>query len=288
VNADGLQSAGRHASLKSLKFTANEQPLIAQIWGKHPDNFYKTAQELVGMGFVGIDINMGCPDKAVLKNGCGGALSQNPTLAIEMIKAVQAGVNGKIPVSVKTRIGFREYDENWLRILLEQKLNMLSVHLRTVREMSKVAAHWELMSHIKALRDQVAPHTALVGNGDVKNREQANVLAKKYGIDGVMIGRGIFHDPFACNLESGWEQTPAVDKINLYLRHIELFEQTWSRGQEIDRPIITLNKFCKIYINGFAGAKDCREQLMQCRSIAELKSNIKQLKLQLRSQVVTA
>jgi tRNA-dihydrouridine synthase len=119
----------------------------------------------------------------------------------------------------------------------------------------------------------------------VINREHANRLAQQYQIDGVMIGRGIFHDPFACSLESSWQDLEPTEKIDLYLRHIELFEKTWQEGE---RPIVTLNKFCKIYVNGFAGAKECREQLMQCRSIADLKASIKLLKIRLAQQVVTA
>lgn len=275
VNADGLQSPGRERLLKKLRFTPEEQPLIAQIWGKNPENFYKTASELVDMGFVGVDLNMGCPDKAVLRNACGGAMIEHPEQAVEIIQAAKEGLAGKIPLSVKTRIGFREFKPEWLETILSQKLNMLSVHLRTVREMSKVPAHWELMTEIKNLRDSVAPETALVGNGDVENREQALKLAAQHGIDGVMIGRGIFHDPFAFAGSSKWQDTPKEEKIDMYRHHIELFRETWL---ENERPIVTLNKFCKIYISGFDGAKDIREDLMHSSSIDDLLDKVNRLK----------
>lgn len=269
VNVDALQSAGRTSALRRLKYTEDERPLIAQIWGGTPENFFKTAQDLVEMGFDGVDINFGCPDKAVVKNGCGGGMIQNPEMAIEIIKATQEGLNGKLPLSVKTRIGFKEFDETWLRTILEQKLNMLSIHLRTVREMSKVPAHWELADQVRELRDEVSPETLLVGNGDVMTRVQAEELARVHGYDGIMIGRGIFQNPYVFARDFDWDSVPAVDKLKIFQRHVELFASTWEEGE---RPIAPLNKFCKIYVHGFDGAKDARVKLMSCHSIAELQT----------------
>jgi len=266
TNVDALQSPGRQNTLKRLQYTGKEQPLIAQIWGKTPENFYKTAQELVEMGFVGIDINMGCPDKAVVKNGCGGGLIENRQLASEIIQATQEGAGGKIPISVKTRIGFKEYDPDWLQHVLSHKLNMLSIHLRTVKEMSLVPAHWELADEVRNLRDKVSPTTSLVGNGDVMSRNQAEELAEKHNYDGIMIGRGVFHDPFVFSAASPWETYSKNQKLDLYQRHIELFAATWGDA----RKLHTLNKFCKIYINGFAGAKELRDKLMHAGSAKEL------------------
>lgn len=268
VNVDGLQSPGRHATSKRLKFEQSEQPLIAQIWGKNPENFYKTAQELVEMGFVGVDINMGCPAKPVVKDGCGGGLILFPQLAIEIIQAVKEGVNGAIPVSVKTRIGFKEYTPSWLETVLKQDVNMLTVHLRTVKEMSLVDAHWELMPEIRTIRDTVAPQTALVGNGDVRNRQHANELIKVSGIDGAMIGRGVFHDPYAAADVSPWPQKSVAQKIELYQLHVQLFKDTWKDDPR--KPIAPLNKFCKTYVNNFDGAKELREKLMSARTLDEL------------------
>lgn len=266
TNVDALQSPGRTNTLKRLQYTDKEQPLIAQIWGKTPENFYKTAQELVEMGFVGIDLNMGCPDKAVVNNGCGGGLIQNKQLASEIIQATQEGAAGKIPVSVKTRLGFKEVDSEWLKHIFSHKLNMLSIHLRTVKEMSLVPAHWELADEVCKIRDEVSPATALVGNGDVVSRIQAKELAEKYKYDGIMIGRGVFHDPFVFSSDSPWENYSKNQKLDLYQNHIELFVATW--GSE--RKLHTLNKFCKIYINGFPGAKELRDKLMHTSSAEEL------------------
>lgn len=278
VNVDALQSAGRSAALKRLKYTESERPLIAQIWGKDPANFHKTAQELVEMGFDGVDINMGCPDKAVVKNGCGGGMIQFPDKASEVIEAVRHGLDGRLPLSVKTRIGFKAYDTDWLTFLLEKKLNMLSIHLRTVKEMSKVPAHWELAEDIKTLRDNISPQTLLVGNGDVQNRRHAEELAQIYGFDGIMIGRGVFQDPYVFDLNSPWGTMSGLRRLEVFERHVELFSVTWKEGE---RPLAPLNKFCKIYVNGFPNAKEYRERLMFCKSIAELKEAINSVRKEL-------
>ncbi len=137
--------------------------------------------------------------------------------------------------------------------------------------MSLVPAHWELVSEIRKLRDEIAPHTALVGNGDVQNREHAELLAAEHGIDGVMIGRGVFHDPYAALPKSPWQAKTKAEKLDLYRLHVELFRETWGD----DRPMVLLNKFCKTYVNGFGGAKELRASLMHCESIDELLDRIK-------------
>lgn len=271
VNVDGLQSPGRDKLLKKLQFTKNERPIVAQIWGKIPQNFYQTAKELVEMGFDGIDINMGCPDKTVIKNGCCVALVDNRDLAGEIIKAVKKGANGKIPVSVKTRLGLNEVDLSWHEFLLSQKLDALIIHGRTAKQMSSVPANWDLIGEVRKLRDKLATETLVIGNGDVMSRQQGLDLAKKYQLDGVMIGRGLFNDPFAFAQNSPWPQYTPSQKLDLYKKHVELFAKTWAEGE---RKIYTLNKFCKIYVNGFDGAKELRESLMKAASAEELMKNL--------------
>jgi tRNA-dihydrouridine synthase len=267
VNVDGLQSAGRPRVIKRIQFTDHEQPLIAQIWGNNPENYYKTAQDLVAMGFAGIDINMGCPVKAVVNNGSCSALINNRSLALELIQAAQEGAAGQIPVSVKTRLGFNEVDFSWHELLLQQNLAMLSVHGRTRKEMSEVPARWDLIGKVRELRDQLAPDTLLVGNGDVLSRQQGQELAEQYQLDGIMIGRGIFKDPFIFAQPSPWPNYSKAQRVALYQKHVQLFAETWT---SLDRRVAVLNKFCKIYINGFDGAKELREQLMSANTADEL------------------
>lgn len=279
VNVDGLNSPGRQKLFKRLVFEPSERPLIAQLWGLKPENFEVIATQMAdgslarelglpeGVNFDGIDLNMGCPEKTVVKNGACSALIKNPDLAVEIIQATQRGVAGRMPVSVKTRLGFNEIDFSWHELLLQQKLNMLTIHGRTRKEMSKVDAHWDAIAHIVELRDKIAPNTIIVGNGDVINHAHGLELAKQSGVDGIMIGRGVFHDPYAFAADSPWESVVKEDRIALYRRQVQLFADTW---KDNERPIQTLNKFCKIYINGFDGAKEMREQLMAAKSAEEL------------------
>lgn len=270
VNVDGLQSPGRERLLKKLRFVATETKLVAQLWGLKPENFYKTALQIADgsfarefglpkeVNFVGIDLNMGCPSKAEVRAGACSALIKNPELAVEIIKATQAGA-GSLPVSVKTRLGFNSVDFAWHEVLLKQNLNMLTVHGRTRKEMSKVPAHWEDIGVVRELRDRLAPETLIVGNGDVGSYAQGRQLANQYKLDGIMIGRGVFHDPFVFAENSPWELLNREQRIALFTRHVERFAGTWLYDE---RRVVTLNKFCKVYINGFDGAKELRERLM--------------------------
>jgi tRNA-dihydrouridine synthase len=266
VNVDGLQSAGREHLLHKLKLTDKEKPVIAQLWGLKPENFYKTTKELAGMGFAGVDLNMGCPVKTVIKNGACAALINNRPLAGEIIDATREGAGDSLPVSVKTRVGFTTVDMEWIEFLLSKILNMLSIHGRTARELSKVPANWELLGQARELRDSLSPSTLIVGNGDVMSREQGEQLAKKNKLDGVMIGRGIFHDPFIFGKNSPWHDWSKHQKLELFARHIELYLKTYENGE---RRFEALRKFCKVYINGFEGASELRGQFMETKTPQE-------------------
>jgi tRNA-dihydrouridine synthase len=212
---------------------------------------------------------MGCPAKSEVQNGACSALIklENRDLAGDIIKATQEGVAGRLPVSVKTRLGFNEVDMSWFEFLFSMKLNMLTIHGRTKKEMSKVPAHWDLIGQVASLRTSLAPATLVVGNGDVQNHAHGISLAKQHGVDGIMIGRGIFQDPFVFSGPSPWPEKTPLERVELYRKHVQLFADTW---QNDERHIKTLNKFCKVYISDFDGAKEFREQLMEANSIDEL------------------
>ncbi|OHB04133.1 MAG: hypothetical protein A3B14_01785 [Candidatus Zambryskibacteria bacterium RIFCSPLOWO2_01_FULL_45_21] len=343
VNVDGLQSPGREKLLHKLRFGKKETPIIAQIWGLKPENFYKTTKELIKMGFDGVDLNLGCPVKTVIKNGACAALMNNRELAGEIIEATRegarstgstsspqasSGLAGKhFPVSVKTRVGFTTVDMSWLEFLLSKKLNMLSIHGRSAKQHSDKPPDWDAIGQVRKIRDFMFPapipqpmrldgmqgadeqhtelygkgtakeqpqsatpqsakstsgttgsasrqagaahelRTLIVGNGDVMSRAQGLELADKYKLDGIMIGRGVFADPFVFAQQSPWAGYTQKQKIELYRRHVELFAKTWTKGE---RRIETLNKFCKVYISGFDGAKELREQLMSAKSTGQL------------------
>ena len=268
VNVDALQSRGRESTLMRLKFTDKERPIIAQLWGLNPENFKKSAKEIAEMGYDGIDLNFGCPEKNVVRNNACSALirPENRGRALEFIQACREGAPS-LPLSVKTRLGFNEVDYSWHELLLKQKLNALTIHGRTRSQMSKVPADWSAIGHVARLRTSLSPETRIIGNGDVLTKQQGIELADRYGLDGVMVGRGIFQDPFMFADDSPWERMTKEQKIALYRKHVELFAKTWKDGE---RRIHTLNKFCKIYINGFDGAKELREKLMSANSTDEL------------------
>jgi tRNA-dihydrouridine synthase len=267
VNVDGLQSVGHDKLLPRLRKGEHDKPIIAQLWGLKPENFEKSAAEAVELGFDGIDLNFGCPDKTVVKNGACSAMIHNRDLAHKVIEATQRGAGSRVPVSAKTRLGFNEVDLSWHEFLLGHQLDALTVHFRTRKEMSKVPAQWEYAKELVTLRDRISPQTKLIGNGDVKDRPQALELAEQYGLDGIMIGRGVFADPFCFAAESPWPGYTQEQRIALYRRHVERFAKEWPGGE---RRLHTLNKFCKIYINGFDGAKELREQCMAATSVEAL------------------
>ena len=258
---DGLQSVkGR------LQYTEDEQPIVAHIWGDQPDNFRKMSIGMAEAGFKGIDINMGCPVANVAKNGKGSGLIKRPECAAELIQAAKAG---GIPVSVKTRLGYSKVAEwrDWLGHLLEQDIANLTIHLRTRNEMSKYDAHWEMIPEIKKLRDEIAPDTLITINGDIPDRQTGLELVEKYGIDGVMIGRGVFTNPFAFELEAK-EHTPK-ESLDLFRLHLDLFDYY---TKEEARPFKPLRRFFKIYVRGIAGASNLRHQLMDTENTDEARA----------------
>ena len=279
VNVDGLMSVGRPNLLKKLRFSPHDTPLIAQLWGLKPENFKAIAEQIAdgslakelglpdGVNFAGVDLNMGCPAKSEVKNGTCSALILNRPLAHDIITATQEGLAGRLPLSVKTRVGFSEVDMTWIEFLLEHKLAMLTVHGRTRKQMSKVPADWNLIGQAAQLRNEIAPNTLIVGNGDVLSRGQGEQLALQHNLDGIMVGRGVFQNPYVFAKEDIWPTITREQRINLFTKHVKLFADTW---QNKERPIHTLNKFCKIYINDFDGAKEFREQLMATESTDEL------------------
>jgi tRNA-dihydrouridine synthase len=258
---------GRVSTKGRLAFGDDEQPMVAQIWGNKADQFEFMSLGLKEMGFSGIDINMGCPAKDVVKQGSGSGLIKAPELAVELIKAAKAS---GLPVRVKTRLCDIKPDEwrNWLPVILKQDVVNLTIHLRTRSEMSKVNAHYELIADIKKLRDEIAPQTLLTINGDIEDREQGLALVKKYGVDGVMIGRGIFHNPFA--FEKDKREHTKEELFELLNFQLDLHDK-YSTELE-SRKFDPLKRFFKIYINGFAGASELRDKLMHTKSTDEVRT----------------
>jgi len=297
VSADGLVSKGKARLMHNLEYSNKERPIVAQLFSNNPEAMKKAAGLIAELGFNGLDINMGCPDRSVEKQGAGAALIKNPQLAIEIINAGREGINKNpifpptlklppslklwrtsrrasktqfskgenVPVSVKTRLGYNKIDWEWIRTLLEQRLPALTIHLRTRKEMSDVPAHWELMPEIVRLRNEISPETLIIGNGDISTKEEGLQRIKETGCDGIMIGRGIFGKPWL------FRDVPhpgsVEDRLKILLEHTKLFEKTFKNIKNFD----VMKKHFKAYVNGWDGAKELRIKLMECKNYEEVK-----------------
>ena len=266
VSAEGLFSRGRQYCLKILEHSPKEHPIVAQLFGSDPDLFEKAVKDVVGLGFDGVDINMGCPDKDIEKQGAGAALIKNPDLAKKIIRAALRGAQGeqkKIPVSVKTRIGYEKNQvSEWIPALLEENIDALTVHFRTRKELYGSPAHWELAEEIVKLRNKYSPKTLILGNGDVKSLKEAKQLAEKTGLDGIMIGRSVLGNPWFFS-----DRTPTIsERLRAVMEHAEIF------GTE--KPFDSIKKHFHAYAKGFRGAKELRDSLMKVKNASETKKVI--------------
>lgn len=267
VNVEGLNSKGRDKVIHRLKYDKSEKPIIAQLWGIKSENFYKASVLVRKLGFNGIDINMGCAVRKVsLKNAGIGMINADRGLVEEIIQSVKDGA-GMVPVSVKTRLGWSEYDESWIEFLLKQSLNALTIHGRTAVGKNSIEADWEKISLCVKLRDEIDKETLIFGNGDIKSVKQAMEYYRKYNVDGVMIGRAALDNPCVFSEHKVFSQS---DLINLFKKHVLLFKDTWGDSKDFS----VLKKFVKSYISGFPEAQSIREEMMNTKSIDELLSII--------------
>lgn len=265
VSADGLSSAGREVLLRDLAFSNREHPIVAQIFGSHPESMQKTAELIASLGFDGIDINMGCPDKSIEKQGAGAAHIKNPALAQEIIRATMAGAQG-LPVSVKTRVGYnKEILDEWLPKLLETKPAAITVHARTRKELSLVPARWEFVA--RAVQIARGSDTLIIGNGDVRDIADAEEKVRATGADGVMFGRAIFGTPWL--FDRARETPPTLqEKLGIMVEHTHLFEKLLG---DI-KSFAIMKKHYKAYVHGFDGAKELRVKLMDAKNADEIEA----------------
>jgi nifR3 family TIM-barrel protein len=266
LNTSGFRSKARLIVGRRLEFTKQEKPLIAQIWGLVPDDFAFATREIVEKGFDGVDINMGCPAKKVVKRGACSGLIKNPPLAAEIIAAVKENA-GDLPVSVKTRMGFGEIvTEEWTQFLLEQDIAALTMHGRLASEMSLKSANWDEIKKAVDVRNSMGVDTVMIGNGDVKTLVEGKLLADQSGVDGIMIGRGIFENPWVFNSEIDISKKTIIDRLELFENHIKLYLETRGDG----KGFISLKKFVKTYVREIEGSADLRMKLFLSKSGEEL------------------
>ncbi|HXV26832.1 MAG TPA: tRNA-dihydrouridine synthase [Candidatus Paceibacterota bacterium] len=266
VSAHGLNSPGRPKLMLDLALTDADHPIVAQFFGTEPEHFLAAGKLARELGYDGVDVNMGCPDRSVLKQGAGIALAKDPARAQAIIHALREGFGG--PTSVKTRLGLYRTDEmeTWIPALLETKPDALIVHGRTMKEMSKVPAHWDLIGRVV----QMARGTGIpvVGNGDVFSRTQGEELAKAWEVDGIMVGRGIFRNPWL--FASQQREHSPVERLELALNHAERWMSHWGGTKSFD----LMKKFFKAYVSEWPGAAELRGKMMACRDLDSVRAVI--------------
>ena len=266
TNVDALNSDGFEKTISRFKFSKNQRPIIAQIWGTNLENFYKSAKLISKLGFDGIDINMGCPVHDVMKIGAGSALINSRSLVKKIISSVKKG-SEELPVSVKTRLGTKEIITNdWITFLLEQKINALTIHGRVSKQMSGGLADWEEIGKAVQLKNKISPSTKIIGNGDIESYSQALEMYKKYNVDGIMIARGIFKNPWV--FDSKTQEHLKEEYVAVLQKHLDLYEKTWGDTKSFD----PMKKFFKMYINNFPRASVLRQKLMETKTIKEAKT----------------
>ncbi|OGI66516.1 hypothetical protein A3H53_02765 [Candidatus Nomurabacteria bacterium RIFCSPLOWO2_02_FULL_40_10] len=297
VSADGLaHSIAREKLLIDLKYGENERPIVAQVFGSNVENIRTASALCREFGFDGIDINMGCPDKAVEKQCSGAAMIKNPKLAREVIRAaIESG--GGLPISVKTRIGYNPptpksfgrasknenylLDEEWIKTLLGENLAALTVHLRTRKEMSDVPAHWDLMKRIVEIRDEMGVDTLILGNGDIVSTDDARRKCLETGCDGVMLGRAIFGNPWLFAKHTSPQPSPykgegVKHKLEVMVEHTKLFEKMLGGPPAGGKNFATMKKHYKAYVNGFDGAKELRMKLMETENASQVEEIVRE------------
>ena len=292
VSADGLCSPVREVLKRDLVYSDKEHPIVAQLFGSNVENMRNASKLCAELGFDGIDINMGCPDKSIEKQGAGAAMMKNPENARAIIRAAYDGARDakkEIPISVKTRIGYNKIEyKTWLEEILKEPITTLIIHFRTRKEMSLVPAHWELAREIIDYVHSLRPDLIIIGNGDVLDITDGIKKYKETGIDGVMIGRGIFGKPWLFNA-IGFEPT-LKQKFEILIEHTHNFEKTLgdsliriinSDGRITEKVVpcksfAIMKKHYKAYINGFVGAKELREKMMQCNNATEVEKILRE------------
>jgi len=270
VNVDGLFSVGRDKVMTRLKFLPIEKPLIVQLWGSNPDYFYYATRFVKDMGFDGVDINMGCSVSKVTSKGAGaGLINADRGLVKDIVSAVKDGA-GNLPVSVKTRVGWLNYDLDWIRFLLEQDLDVLTVHGRTATGVHSKTPNWGRIRASVDIRNELGKKTLIFGNGGIGTLKLADKRVRTCKVDGIMIGKEAIHNPW---IFSGRDFVPVSESFETFRRHILLFKDTWGETKDFN----TLKKFVGSYVNGFVGSQDIRNEMMKTTTLDELLEQVEKL-----------
>jgi nifR3 family TIM-barrel protein len=294
VSADGLIRAteeGKMKLMRDLKFdngkngSGGEHPIVAQLFSARPEYMRQAAKLCADLGFDGIDINMGCPDRGIEKQGCGAAMIKNPALAREIIRAAKLGAvredGTALPVSVKTRIGYNKNElETWLPELLAEEPSLITIHARTRKEMSDVPARWEHVARAVEIRNEIQLKgqseeeaikdgkifTLIFGNGDALDIADAKQKAESTNADGVMLGRAIFGNPWLFKSHDAPYIASTQEKLNVLVEHTKAFQELLGDIKNFS----IMKKHYKAYVNGFDEAKELRIKLMDTENAEQV------------------
>jgi nifR3 family TIM-barrel protein len=273
TSADGVMSEGRENVIHRFEYNDTQRPIVAQIFSKNPKKMEETTRFCVKMGFDGVDINMGCPKDNICRQGSGCGMIRTPKVAQEVIRAAQKGAAGEIPITVKTRLGYYKKEEykEWVKYLLDTEPVKLTMHGRTKKDMSNPPADWDYIAKVVELRDSLGSDAYIIGNGDVTSLEDANQKVEEFGVDGVMIARGIFGNPWLFNKNIKKEDLPLEEVLEVLLEHVELYDNYFKWRKNFHY----LRKHFKSYISGYHNIKELRHNLLHSNNSEEVKDIIK-------------
>lgn len=269
VASDGLNNEiGRPKLMHNFKYTENERPIVAQIFSCKPENIEYAARLCRELGFDGIDLNMGCPERNICKQGAGCGMIRTPELLVPVIAAAKRGA-GDIPVAVKTRVGWTKNEiETWIPAILDCDVAALILHGRTRKVMSSIPANWDWIERAGEIVRASGKPTKFIGNGDLQSVAQAKEYCKKYKTDGGMIARAIFGNPWLFDTEK--TEVTVEEKLNVMIEHTEIFV----RDLIDHKNFHVMKKHYKAYVAGFEGAKELRIKLMESNSVHEIKKHV--------------
>ena len=270
TSSDGLCSEGLPRLAPDLWHHPDQRPIFCQLFGRRPEKLRWAAEFVARQGFDGIDINMGCPEKNVIRAGAGAGLIENPELAKECILALREGAPN-LPITVKTRIGYGPYDreilEQWVAHLLEVNPAIITLHLRTKKEMSKVPAKWSEAEVAVSVRDEKGSKTLIFGNGDVRDCDHARKLAAETGVDGVMLGRAIYGNPWLFSKTAKRDELSISQRLTVMLEHGCLYQRLYTDSGM--RKFLVMRRHFAAYVSGLPGASELRAKLVHTDSASE-------------------
>jgi nifR3 family TIM-barrel protein len=262
MNTDGYMSKGLEEVAQRLRFSSKERPITFQLWGNNPENYADTVKCIKKLKPDGIDINLGCSVRNVLTSGHCAALIKRPNMVKRIIKAVKAEVEN-IPISVKTRLGYdRVATDEWIGFLLEQELDLITVHGRIAKQGYDQLADWGEISKVVKLRNEISPSTIVLGNGDIKDLEMADRYIEEYHVDGVMLARAVMENPWVFARR---DEIPKGERLEVLKKHLELFNDIWGDR----KPFSTQKKYIKMYLSHFPDAQELRMRFMKSKTIDE-------------------